>query len=56
MKIKLTKYQEKLLLEFQKRAYSFDWDDNILVMPTRINLEKKAGRGVGTYFSIYGRI
>ena len=45
MKIKLTKYQEKLLLEFQKRAYSFDWDDNILVMPTRINLEKKAGRG-----------
>jgi hypothetical protein len=31
------------LLEFQKRAYSFDWDDNILNMPTQIHLEKKVG-------------
>ena len=23
------------------RAYSFDWDDNILNMPTQIHLEKK---------------
>ena len=45
MKLKLTEYQHKLLLEFQKRAYSFDWDDNILIMPTRIYLEKKAGKG-----------
>ena len=45
MNIKLTDHQHKLLLEFQKRAYSFDWDDNILVMPTRIYLEKKVGNG-----------
>jgi hypothetical protein len=32
-----------MLLEFQKRAYSFDWDDNILNMPTQIHLEKKVG-------------
>ena len=45
MKLKLTNTQHKLLLEFQKRAYSFDWDDNILFMPTRIYLEKKVGKG-----------
>ena len=45
MKLKLTDRQHKLLLEFQKRAYSFDWDDNILVMPTRIYLEKRVGDG-----------
>jgi hypothetical protein len=45
MKLKLTDTQHKLLLEFQKRAYSFDWDDNILFMPTRIYLEKKVGKG-----------
>ena len=45
MKLKLTNSQHKLLLEFQKRAYSFDWDDNILFMPTRIYLEKKVGKG-----------
>ena len=45
MKLKLTDYQHKLLLEFQKRAYSFDWDDNVLFMPTRIYLEKKRGDG-----------
>ena len=42
MKIKITDNQNKILLEFQKRAYSFDWDDNILFMPTRIHLEKKS--------------
>ena len=39
MNIKLTESQYKLLKEFKKKAYSFDWDDNILVMPTRIHLE-----------------
>ena len=39
MKVKLTESQYKLLKEFQKRAYSFDWDDNILMMPTRIHLD-----------------
>jgi hypothetical protein len=43
MKIKLSQYQKSLLLEFKKRAYSFDWDDNILFMPTKIHLEKKVG-------------
>lgn len=43
MKLRITKHQNKLLLEFQKRAYSFDWDDNILFMPTQIYLEKKVG-------------
>lgn len=45
MKIKLSQYQKSLLLEFKKRAYSFDWDDNILFMPTQIYLEKKVGDG-----------
>jgi hypothetical protein len=45
MKLRLTKHQNKLLLEFQKRAYSFDWDDNILFMPTQIYLEKRVGKG-----------
>ena len=27
------------------RAYSFDWDDNILHMPTMINMEKRMGNG-----------
>jgi hypothetical protein len=43
MKVQLTETQYDLLLEFQKRAYSFDWDDNILNMPTHIHLEKKVG-------------
>ena len=43
MKIKLNQYQKSLLLEFKKRAYSFDWDDNILFMPTQIYLDKKVG-------------
>ena len=43
MKIQLTESQYELLVEFQKRAYSFDWDDNILMMPTQIHLEKRVG-------------
>tara|TARA_R110002126_G_scaffold88759_1_gene212533 strand:+ start:2925 stop:3752 length:828 start_codon:yes stop_codon:yes gene_type:complete len=43
MKVQLTESQYLLLLEFQKRAYSFDWDDNILNMPTKIHLEKRVG-------------
>ena len=39
MNIKLTESQYKLLKEFKKKAYSFDWDDNILVMPTKIHLD-----------------
>ena len=39
MKLKLTESQYKLLKEFKKRAYSFDWDDNILMMHTRIHLD-----------------
>ena len=45
MKVKLTESQHKSLLEFQKRAYSFDWDDNILFMPTKVYLDKRAGKG-----------
>ncbi len=39
MIIKLTESQFKLLNEVKKKAYSFDWDDNILIMPTKIYLE-----------------
>jgi hypothetical protein len=39
MNIKLTESQYRLLKEFKKKAYSFDWDDNILIMPTRIHLD-----------------
>ena len=38
-KLIITESQYKLLKEFKKKAYSFDWDDNILVMPTRIHLD-----------------
>jgi hypothetical protein len=41
MKVQLTESQYNRLLEFQKRGYAFDWDDNILFMPTKIHLEKK---------------
>lgn len=43
MNIKLTESQYKLLKEFKKKAYSFDWDDNILFMPTRIHLDYRVG-------------
>ena len=33
--------KNKLLLEGIKKTYSFDWDDNILKMPTRIHLDYK---------------
>jgi hypothetical protein len=39
MNIKLTESQYRLLKEFKKKAYSFDWDDNVLIMPTRIHLD-----------------
>jgi len=45
MKLKLTEYQNNMLLEFQKRAYSFDWDDNILFMPTKVFLDKRVASG-----------
>ena len=28
----------------QLKYYMFDWDDNILHMPTRIHLERRTGR------------
>lgn len=43
MKLHINESQYEMLLEFQKRAYSFDWDDNILNMPSQIHLEKKVG-------------
>lgn len=44
MKLQLTESQYSMLLEFQKRGYAFDWDDNILIMPTMIHLEKQVGK------------
>jgi len=35
----------RLLHEITMRAYSFDWDDNILHMPTMIHMEKRMGNG-----------
>lgn len=32
----------KILREFYERSYGLDWDDNILIMPTEILLEKKS--------------
>ena len=39
---KLKKYLEFLKEEYQLTLsyYCFDWDDNLLSMPTRINMEK----------------
>ncbi len=39
MNIKITDKQYQLLKETKKKIYSFDWDDNILNMPTRIHLD-----------------
>jgi hypothetical protein len=36
-------YKKSYLTESIKKTYSFDWDDNILKMPTRIHLEYKVG-------------
>jgi hypothetical protein len=36
-------YKKSYLTESIKKTYSFDWDDNILKMPTRIHLEYKIG-------------
>ncbi len=35
--------KRRLLYEITLRAYSFDWDDNILHMPTMIHMDKKRG-------------
>ena len=46
-KIILTESQyetlENTLLEMTMRSYIFDWDDNILYMPTTIKMDKKVG-------------
>jgi hypothetical protein len=39
MNIKISESQYKILKETKKKVYSFDWDDNILNMPTRIHLD-----------------
>jgi len=36
-------YKKHYITESFKKTYSFDWDDNILKMPTRIHLEYKVG-------------
>lgn len=41
MNIKITESQYRILKEYKKKAYSFDWDDNILIMPTNIHLDYK---------------
>jgi hypothetical protein len=42
MKILVTESQLERILEFYEKGYSFDWDDNVLNMPTKIHLEKKS--------------
>lgn len=37
------RYKKSYITEGIKKTYSFDWDDNILNMPTRIHLEYKVG-------------
>lgn len=41
MKLLISERQLKSLIEFYEKGYSFDWDDNVLNMPTKIHLEKK---------------
>jgi hypothetical protein len=41
MRLIITESQFKALVEFYEKGYSFDWDDNVLNMPTKIHLEKK---------------
>lgn len=38
----LEQYKQNLQ-EIRKRHYLFDWDDNILMMPTKIKMDKKSG-------------
>ena len=41
---------KKYLNEAEDRSYIFDWDDNILFMPTKIKMDKKEGdRKVAVY-------
>jgi len=46
-KIILTESQEirlrKAILEMKLRSYIFDWDDNILYMPTKIKMDRNVG-------------
>lgn len=45
--IKETQYEKlkKILSEVSSRSYIFDWDDNILFMPTKIKMDKKTDGG-----------
>jgi hypothetical protein len=36
---------DQFLVEMKMRSYIFDWDDNILHMPTKIKMDKKDGDG-----------
>jgi len=36
---------KEIILENKKKFFLFDWDDNILVMPTKILMDKKTKRG-----------
>lgn len=49
MRILVTENQYKRILEFYEKGYSFDWDDNVLNMPTKIHLEKKSNGGWKDY-------
>ena len=47
MRILISESQYKEIREFYEKGYSFDWDDNVLNMPTKIHLEKKSNGGPG---------
>jgi len=50
MRILVTENQyRRILSEFYEKGYSFDWDDNVLNMPTKIHLEKKSNGGWKDY-------
>ena len=49
MRILINESQYKRLVEFYEKGYSFDWDDNVLNMPTKIHLEKKSNGGWKDY-------
>jgi hypothetical protein len=49
MRILVTENQYRRILEFYEKGYSFDWDDNVLNMPTKIHLEKKSNGGWKDY-------
>ena len=49
MRILISESQYKEIREFYEKGYSFDWDDNVLNMPTKIHLEKKSNGGWKDY-------